>query len=133
MGWSAHNAAYLAFGVEGLAPYWIHLSATGYLSDAGEVEFRFEGSTDLRFTQRLILQPRAEMELSLSDSPERLVGEGVSNLQLGLRLRYEWRREIAPYLGVEWQEQFGDTADYVQGAGEDSGAFRFVAGVRVWF
>ena len=54
-------------------------------------------------------------------------------MDAGLRLRYEIRREFAPYIGVEWSRSYGDTADFARSEGEDVQDTRFVAGVRFWF
>lgn len=118
-----------AIGVEGLAPYWFDLEATFYLGDEGRTALRFEGSYDLRLTQRLILQPQLELNAYGKDDPERGLGSGLSDLEAGLRLRYELRREFAPYIGIHWARLFGGTADL---AGDDSET-QFVAGLKVWF
>jgi copper resistance protein B len=84
----------------------------------------------LLLTQRLILQPELEADVYGKDDPERRIGSGLSDIEAGLRLRYEVRRELAPYVGIHWVRRFGETADL---AGNDSSDTRFVAGVRVWF
>ncbi|WP_324319254.1 copper resistance protein B [Povalibacter sp.] len=118
-----------AIGVEGLAPYWIDMEMTFYVGDAGRTALRFEGSHDMRLTQRLILQPQLEFNLYGKDDVDRGLGSGLSDLEAGLRLRYEIRREFAPYAGAHWKQRFGTTADL---AAEDS-EVEFVAGLRVWF
>jgi copper resistance protein B len=94
---------------------------------------RLEGYYDQRITQKLILQPRAELNFALQDVPETGVGSGLSDVELGLRLRYEIVKEFAPYLGVEWARKLGDTARFARAAGEDPGGVSFVMGVRTWF
>ncbi|KRA81243.1 copper resistance protein B [Altererythrobacter sp. Root672] len=142
--WNAHvglrhdivpnpSLTYAVAGVEGIAPYWLHLTGQLFLSDKGDVSARMEGSYDERITQRLILQPRAEFNLSAQDVPAIGVGSGLSEFELGVRLRYEIRKEYAPYVGVEWSKKTGDTARYAQLAGEDPDTVDFVAGVRFWF
>lgn len=123
------SRTWAAVGVEGLAPYWIDMEVTGYIGDEGRTALRFEGSHDMRLTQRLLLQPQLEFNVYGKDDAERGLGSGLSDLEAGLRLRYEIRREFAPYVGVHWKHRFGDTADF---AGED-GESEFVAGVKVWF
>jgi hypothetical protein len=91
------------------------------------------GYYDQRITQRLILQPRAELNFAAQDVPENGSGSGLSDAELGLRLRYEIRREIAPYVGVSWERSFGDTRRFARAEGEDTGGFSFVAGIRTWF
>ena len=87
---------YATVGFEGIAPYWFDVQGALFLSTHGDVLGRLEGSYDVRFTQRVILQPRAEMNLAAQDVPEIGIGSGVTNLELGLRLRYEVRRNFAP-------------------------------------
>lgn len=122
-----------ALGIEGLAPYWFDVEATVYVGEQGRTALRAEGKYDLRFTQRLILQPQLELNLYGKDDPERGIGSGLSDFEAGLRLRYEIRREIAPYIGVHWRRSFGTTADLADAAGEDVSETRFVAGLRLWF
>ncbi len=124
---------YLTVGVEGLAPYWFETEAALFLSDEGEAFARLEGSYDLRLTQRLILQPGAEVNLSARDIPELELGSGVTDLELGLRLRYQVTREFSPYVGVTFGRKLGGTADYAKAAGEDDTETSFIVGVRTWF
>lgn len=123
----------LVVGVQGLAPYWFEVDVAAFLSNEGEFSARAEAEYDLRLTQRLILQPRAEINLSAEDVPELAIGAGLTNAELGVRLRYEIRREFAPYVGIEWSSNFGDTRDYVEANGEDAEATRLVFGIRAWF
>lgn len=127
------SRTYLALGFEGLAPYWFELEGAAFLSDKGDVSARLAGAYDLRLTQRLILEPRAELNLSAQDVPALGVGSGLTDAEIGLRLRYEIRREFAPYVGVVHHRSFGDTADMARAAGGPSRDTRFVVGVRVWF
>ena len=124
---------YAAVGFESLFPYWFEAEGTLFLSHKGEISARLEGSYDLRLAQRLVLQPRAELNLSAEDVPSRGVGSGVSDAELGLRLRYEIRREFAPYVGVVWARTFGDTARFARSAGEAVETTRVVAGLRARF
>jgi len=125
--------AHLVLGIQGLAPNWIEVDAAAFLSDEGELTARLEAEYDLRITQRLILQPLVEVELSAQDIPELGIGAGLGTSEAGLRLRYEIAPEFAPYVGVTWEQAYGQTADFREAAGEDSGAVRFVAGARIWF
>jgi copper resistance protein B len=127
------SRAYLALGVSGLAPQWIHLEATGYFGDRGDVGLRLEADYEWLFTQRLALAGRAETSLWSADEERLERGAGESKATLGLRLRYELRREIAPYFGVEWERTLGDTADLDRAAGKSPRALRWVAGVGFWF
>jgi copper resistance protein B len=122
-----------AFGVQGLAPYWFDIEATGYIGASGRTHARFEIEYELLVTNRLVLQPLFEAELVGKSDPERGVGAGLSTTDLGFRLRYEIRREFAPYLGITWSNKWGKTADFAAAAGEDTGGARFVTGLRLWF
>jgi copper resistance protein B len=124
---------YATIGVEGLAPYMFDTEAALFLSNKGDLLGRLEGRYDQRITQRLILQPRVELNLSAQDVPEDRIGAGLTDAELGLRLRYEIRREFAPYLGVSYEAKTGRTADFARAAGEDPTSLSFVAGIRVWF
>ena len=124
---------YATVGFEGLAPYWFEVEGALFVSNKGDVLGRLEGYYDQRITQRLILQPRAEANFALQDVPESGIGSGLSDLELGLRLRYEIVKEFAPYVGVEWARKVGDTARFARAAGEDADVTSLVAGIRFWF
>ena len=124
---------YAVVGFEGLAPYWFELEAAAFVSDKGDVSARFEAAYDLRLTQKLILEPSAELELAAQSVPELGVGSGLSSGELGLRLRYEFKPEFAPYIGVMHERKFGDTADYARSDGEHVEETLFVLGLRAWF
>lgn len=127
------DRTYATIGFEGLAPYWFDVEGALFLSDKGDLLGRLEGYYDQRITQRLILQPRVELNLSAQDVPSSLLGSGLTDAEAGLRLRYEISREFAPYVGVSWERRFGDTARYSRAAGEGTGGFSLVAGIRAWF
>lgn len=123
----------IALGVQGLAPYMFDLEATAFLSTKGEATARIEATVDQRISQRLILQPRLEADLSAQAMPDLRTGAGLTTLQAGLRLRYEIRRELAPYMGVAWQSDIGRTADYARAAGGTASRLVWIAGLRAWF
>ncbi len=123
----------LVVGVQGLAPYWFEIDAAAFLSSKGELTARVEAEYDQRITNRWIVQPRAEVVLSAEDIPELRTGSGLSSLQIGARLRYEFRKEFAPYVGVEWTKNFGNTADFLEADGRRSEATQLVIGIRAWF
>ncbi len=127
------SRTYLVAGVEGIAPYWFKVNASGFVSNKGEFRARLEASYDQRITQSLILQPRVEANLAFQDIRAIGVGSGLTDFEAGLRLRYEIEQEIAPYIGVEWSKQTGDTARFSRAAGEDPETVSFVAGIRIWF
>ncbi|MGE3510842.1 MAG: copper resistance protein B [Vicinamibacterales bacterium] len=122
-----------AFGIQGLAPYWFDIEATGYVGASGRTHARLEVEYELLFTNRLILQPIFEAEVFGKSDPDRGIGAGLSTTDLGFRLRYEVRREVAPYIGVTWRNKWGQTADFAEAAGEDASGARFVTGLRLWF
>lgn len=124
---------HLVLGVQGLAPYWFELEPALFISDDGDISARIEASYDLLITQRLILQPDFEVDLAVQSVEEWGVGSGVNELALALRLRYELRRELAPYLGVEWSRLFGETAELAAAGGDEPRELAVLGGVRLWF
>jgi len=127
------SRTWLAFGVQGLAPYWFETEATAYFGSNGRTALRLGAEYELLLTQKLVLQPRAEINLYGKDDVAREIGSGLSGGVIGLRLRYEVNRQLAPYIGVERSGSFGRTADMAQTAGERTRETRWVAGVRLWF
>ena len=124
---------YATIGIEGLAPYWFEVEGQIFLSDSGDAHLRLEADYDQRITQRLILQPAVEVNFAAQNVPELGIGSGLSDVELGLRLRYEIAHEFAPYLGINWERKLGDTARYARAADERVSAASLVAGVRFWF
>ncbi|OQR29699.1 copper resistance protein CopB [Pseudomonas sp. Bc-h] len=122
-----------AFGIQGLALYNFEAKATAYLGEGGQTAARLEGDYDILLTNKLILQPTAEFNFYGKNDPQRGVGSGLSESEVGLRLRYEIRPQFAPYVGVTWNRSYGKTADYAREEGEDNSEARLVVGVRVWF
>jgi copper resistance protein B len=122
-----------AVGLQGLAPYWFEVEATAYLGASGRTHARLEVEYEILLTNRLILQPLVELDVFGKSDPERGIGAGLSTTDAGFRLRYEWRREFAPYIGVTWDRKWGTTADLADAAGEQRGGARLAAGLRLWF
>lgn len=130
---AAPSRQWLAFGVQGLAPYWFELDATAYLGPQGRSALRLAADYELLLTQKLILQPHAEANFfGRSDLP-RALGSGLSDIKAGLQLRYEFDRQIAPYIGVEWSRLQGQTASLARASGELRSDTRWVAGLRLWY
>lgn len=132
------DRTHLVAGVQGLAPYWFEVEGAVFVSTKGDVTARAEAEYDLRITRKLILQPLTEIDFSFQDVPELGLGSGLSTAELGARLRYELfpgsgPAVIAPYLGVQYERAFGDTARFRRAAGEDAGDWRVLLGVRTWF
>jgi copper resistance protein B len=122
-----------ALGVEGLAPYFFELEPTFYFSNDGRFAGRIAGSYDLLITNRLIAQPQFEINLYSKDDPSRGVGSGLSELDTGLRIRYEISRKFAPYIGFAYTQTFGETAAFTGKEGGNVHDPRFVFGTRLWY
>lgn len=127
------DRTHAVIGVEGLAPYWFEVDGYLYLSTKGEVRASASADYDQRITQRLILQPKVEFDLSAQDIPELGIGSGLISAEFGLRLRYEIAREFAPYVGIVHETKFGRTAAFARVAGDDPSSTNLVVGVRAWF
>ena len=127
------SRGYATIGIEGLAPYMFEVGAALFISDNGDVLARAEGYYDQRITQRLILQPRVELNFAAQNNPATGTGSGLSDIELGLRLRYEIKREFAPYFGVSYDSKIGNSARFARTNGERVSAASFVVGLRTWF
>ena len=127
------SRTWAAFGVQGLAPYKFEVAATAYIGQGGRTALRAEAEYDTLLTNRLILQWRAEANAHGKDDPLAGIGAGLSTVEAGARLRYEITRQFAPYIGIEYDRAFGNTADLRRNAGHGAADTRVVAGVRVWF
>jgi copper resistance protein B len=130
---SGPRRAWAAVGIEGLAPYFFQFAPTLYIRDGGNVAGRLTGSYDLLLTQRWIVQPEAELNFYSKDDPGRGIGSGLSDLDTGVRLRYEISRKFAPYVGFAYSAKYGNTASYSRQAGESTSDPRFVFGLRLWY
>lgn len=130
---SLPGRSWAAFGFQGLAPYSFEVSATAYASDAGHYAAKLGGLYDLLITQRLVLQPQIELNFYTKSDPAREIGSGLSHLDSGLRLRYEFTRQFAPYVGVTYESKFGQTADFASKAGGRVELLRLAVGLRTWF
>jgi copper resistance protein B len=127
------SRAWAAVGIQGLAPYRFEIELTGYVGASGRTQVRGEVEYELLLTNRLVLQPLVEVNVFGRSDPERGVGAGLGTTDAGMRVRYEFRRELAPYVGVTWNSKWGETADIARAAGKDTGGARFVAGLRLWY
>ncbi|MHB1935447.1 MAG: copper resistance protein B [Acidobacteriaceae bacterium] len=130
---SGPRRAWAAVGIEGLAPYFFQFSPTLYIRDGGNVAGRLTGSYDLLLTQRWIVQPEAELNFYNKDDPARQIGSGLSDLDTGVRLRYEISRKFGPYVGFAYNGKYGNTASYARRARETTSNPRFVFGLRLWY
>lgn len=127
------DRTFAALGVQGLAPYWFEVEATAYLSEDGDLSAAFEAEYDLFLSQRLILQPRFEINVALQEVEEHGLGRGINDIELGVRIRYEISRKVAPYIGLSWSRKIGETADLAKADGEDIDVISFLAGLKFWF
>ena len=109
------------------------VDAAVYVGEQGRTAARFSGEYDMLITQRLVLQPEVEVRAYGKNDPENGIGSGLSNVEVGLRLRYEIRREIAPYVGLHWERKFGQTADLARERGVDASELAIVVGIHAWF
>jgi copper resistance protein B len=125
--------SYAVLGFNGLAPQWLEFDASAFLSNKGDASARLEVEYDFLLTQRLVLQPGAKLNVALSDDRPTGIGAGVSDAELGLRLRYELTREFAPYIGINWERKFGKTAQFARDEGEKANEVSGVVGVRLMF
>ncbi|HWQ91686.1 MAG TPA: copper resistance protein B [Clostridia bacterium] len=130
-----HNKtrSHAVIGLEGLVPYRFEIEPLLFISQDGDVSGRFTATRDLLLTQRLILQARFETSFAIQEVREFATGSGINDIEVGLRLRYEIRREVAPYIGFSYERSLFETEDLVRAAGEDPSRLHFVAGVRFWF
>lgn len=124
---------WLALGVQGLAPYWFEVDVTAYLGNSGRTAIAAEAEYELLFTQRLILQSTVGLTAYGKDDAINGIGKGLASLNAGMRLRYEFSRQFAPYIGVEWMAKYGNSADFARANNEATDTTSAVAGVRFWF
>lgn len=120
-------------GFQGLAPYFFEVDTALFIGESGRTALRLEAEYELLFTQRLILTPEIEVNFYGQNDVDTGAGSGLSDVELGLRLRYEVRREFAPYIGVNWFKKYGNSADFARSAGQPIDGTQFVVGFRVWF
>ena len=125
--------AFGVIGLQGLAPYLFEVDAAMFVSEDGDLSARFVSESQLLLSQRLILQPELETNLALQKVEEFGVGAGINDIELGVRLRYEFSRQFAPYLGVNWSRKFGETADLAREEGESVDDFSVLGGMRLLF
>lgn len=124
---------WVVIGMQGLARYFFEVDTALFIGESGNTGFRFNAEYEKLFTQRLILTPEIEMNFYGQNIPQVSLGSGLSDITLGLRLRYEIRREIAPYLGLEWSKYYGNSADFLRRDGIEVSDTKVVAGLRMWF
>ncbi|MGH1431776.1 MAG: copper resistance protein B [Neptuniibacter sp.] len=119
--------------LQGVAPYYFETDASLFIGEDGQTALRLESEYEMMLTQQWVLSPEIELNIHGQNDEEREIGSGLSNIEAGLRLRYEVKREFAPYIGIHWEKKFGKTSDYAREEGEDTSDTQFVIGVRAWF
>ena len=124
---------WLAVGFQGVAPYWFEIDTAIFIGESDQVGLRFAAEYEWMITQRWVLSPEFSMNIHSKDDELVGTGSGLSDTQLGLRLRYEIKREFAPYIGVNWSKKYGNTATFAKNEGEEVESTQFVAGIRAWF
>ncbi len=127
------SRSWVGVGLQGLAPHWFEVEATAFVGEQGRMAAIFSGEYEILLTQRLILQPKIELDVYSKENRENGIGSGVADTELALRLRYEFRREFSPYVGVVWSRLYGETADFARLDGHGTDDWQFVAGLRFWF
>jgi copper resistance protein B len=120
-------------GLQGLAQYRFEIEPALFISYKGDVSARLTATKDFLLTQKAILQGRFETNVAAQKVEKFGIGSGLNDVGLGLRLRYEIRREFAPYIGVSWSRSFGQTADFARREGEATNRLSIVGGARIWF
>lgn len=127
------SRAHAVLGLEGLAPYWFEVEAFVFLSDDADASARVEASYETLLTQRLIVESEVETNVAFQDAPEFGLGSGFTNIELGARLRYEFVREFAPYIGYSWSRSLGETADLIRAVEGEVGGGALVIGLHLWY
>lgn len=138
VGWRHENLPtpdrdWAVIGFQGLAPYLFEVNTALFVGESGRTAARLEAEYEIMLTQRWVLSPEIELNLLGKSDPERGLGSGLTNTELGLRLRYEIRREFAPYIGINWSKLYSDTANYARAESEKTEGGQFVIGIRAWF
>lgn len=124
---------WLEVGVQGIAPYFFDTDISLFMGESGRVELRVEGGYEWMLTQKWVLAPELEINLSAQNDKETHVGSGLSRAEASLHLRYEIRRELSPYIGIQWEKAYGNTAQFHRAQGEDSSDIQWVVGLHAWF
>lgn len=127
------TSGYFVVGLEGLAPYWFEVEPTLFVSEKGKASFRFTASYEQLITQRLVIEPRIDLNAAFQDDAKRNIAAGFNDAEFGLRLRYDIRRQFSPYIGVTWRRLLGATAGQARRSGEDVSTTSVVFGLRAWF
>jgi len=125
--------AFAVIGVQGVAPYQVEINTDLFISHQGDISARFSAEKEFLLSQRLVLQPKFEINIAAQTVEDFGVGSGINDIELGLRLRYEVNRNFAPYLGINWHRKLFDTANLSEKEGENIDNLSLVGGVRLFF
>jgi copper resistance protein B len=120
-------------GLQGLAPYFFEMDAALFVAGSGDTSFRFSAEYEILLTQKLILRPEIELNFFGQNMREINIGSGLAESELRLVLRYEIRRQFAPYIGISHKKLYGKTSDYAVTNGRESRDTNIVMGLRLWF
>lgn len=124
---------WLAVGIHGLAPYFFETDISTFIGEGGNIGLRTQFEYELMLTQKWVLSPEFEANIFTKNDKEVGIGSGLSDITTGLILRYEIKREFAPYIGIEWTKTFGNTADLVKLDGEKTSGSHWMVGIKAWF
>ncbi|SFV77940.1 Copper resistance protein B [hydrothermal vent metagenome] len=127
------NRTWGVIAAKGLAPYLVEIDASLFIGESGRTSIRLDAEYEYMFSQKLVLSPEVEINIFGKDDEVTSTGKGLSNIDAGLRLRYELSREFAPYVGINWGKKYGNTATFASNDGEDVEDAQFVTGIRFWF
>lgn len=132
--WGGESAgrAHLAIGFIGLAPYRFELEPTLFVSERGDVSARLEAEFPVLITQRLVAEPAFEVNAALQSVRRFDVRSGFNDYEFGLRIRYEIRREFAPYIGWTRTQRVGGNGAVISPEPRAVPGTRFVMGLRLW-
>ena len=119
--------------LQGLAPYFFEVDASLFFTDSGDSALRLESEYEIMLTQQWVLVPEIEANFHGQNDQHRGTGSGLSDIEASIRLRYEWKREIAPYIGITWEKQFGNSADFAKQEGNKIYHSQVVVGLRAWY
>jgi copper resistance protein B len=130
---SGPGHTWAAVGIQGFAPYLFEVAPTFYIREGGNVAGRVTVFYEVLFTQRLVAEPEAEVDMYSKDDSSRGIGSGLSTLDTGVRLRYEFSRKVAPYIGFAYNAKYGNSAMYARRAGLSASEPQFIFGIRLWY
>lgn len=127
------SSEWAVIGFQGLAPYFFEIDTALFIGKEGKTALRIEAEYEIMLTQQWVLTPEIEANFYGKNDRETGTGSGLSDIEAGLRLRYEVVREFAPYIGINWSKSFGNSADFARGEGESITETQLVLGFRAWF